>query len=421
MLSKDLEYTLNVAFRRTRELRHEFMTVEHLLHALIENPSARDALIACGIVLEKLDADLSTYINETTPVLSAKDERETQPTLGFQRVLQRAVFHVQSSGRKEVDGVNVLIAIFGERESQAVAFLAQQDMTRLDIVNFASHGISKVGEKPEAEGQWEPRINVRVAIPGQEVCANRLSQDFASYSKAPERPRHVRLVGPCGSGKEVLVSKVAKEFQLPCVSIDAQNILSSGEDVFHWMYRRIQNELKKYRRYEVGIVLIERAHTLIGSSPRRAGALDVVVAFLGRSQPFVEETSKRSFAPLVILSLDVENTELPPSIPESIRTRAPHEVIVEPLEEKYLHWLMVEESVLGHYTTLIGEYHRPIRFDVSFGEALTSWAVRSGAGLSGVYRVLDELAFGLSAGVIRCEAVVTKGHLDATLVSLDYV
>ena len=140
MLSKELEFTLNSAFRDARERQHEFMTVEHLLLALLDNPAAGKVLRACGVEIEKLRRALGRYLEEATPTLSSRDERETQPTLGFQRVLQRAVFHVQSSGKKEVTGANVLVAIFGERESQAVHFLKRQDVTRLDVVNYISHG-----------------------------------------------------------------------------------------------------------------------------------------------------------------------------------------------------------------------------------------------------------------------------------------
>ena len=152
MLNKDLELTLNAAFREARSRRHEFMTVEHLLLALIDNPSASEALDACGVDMETLKRELSEFIDETTPVIpDLEEDRETQPTLGFQRVLQRAVFHVQSSGRSEVTGVNVLVAIFSEQESQAVYLLKKSDVSRLDIVNFISHGISKIEDDHEQD------------------------------------------------------------------------------------------------------------------------------------------------------------------------------------------------------------------------------------------------------------------------------
>jgi len=154
MLSKELELTLNTAFTVARSKRHEFMTVEHLLLALLDNASAADVLRACGANLDKLRSDLQDFINSTTPLIPEdQSDRETQPTLGFQRVLQRAVFHVQSSGKSEVTGANVLVAIFSEQESQAVYFLKQQNVARVDAVNYIAHGISKVsghGQNPSS-------------------------------------------------------------------------------------------------------------------------------------------------------------------------------------------------------------------------------------------------------------------------------
>ena len=159
MLSKELEVTLNRAFKEARAQRHEFITIEHLLLALLDNGEASKVLRACGADLQQLRKDLASFIRETAPLLPLLDSRDTQPTLGFQRVLQRAVFHVQSAGRKEVTGANVLVAIFGERESQAVYLLNKQNITRLDLVNYISHGITKTadgedyGGGPEAEGE----------------------------------------------------------------------------------------------------------------------------------------------------------------------------------------------------------------------------------------------------------------------------
>ena len=148
MLSKELEQTLNDAFRSARSRRHEFMTVEHLLLALLDNNEAIKVLKACGANISNLRGDLVEFIDSTTPLIpDDEDDRETQPTLGFQRVLQRAVFHVQSSGKSEVSGANVLVAIFSEQESQAVYFLKSQSVSRLDVVNFITHGISKVGDE----------------------------------------------------------------------------------------------------------------------------------------------------------------------------------------------------------------------------------------------------------------------------------
>jgi len=157
MLSKELEFTLNLAFKEAREKRHEFMTVEHLLLSLLDNPSAVGVLRACGSDVERLRSELTTFIDETTPLIPMDDhDRETQPTLGFQRVLQRAVFHVQSSGKSEVTGANVLAAIFSEQESQAVYFLKKENISRLDVVNYIAHGISKV---PDEEDMSEMHQN----------------------------------------------------------------------------------------------------------------------------------------------------------------------------------------------------------------------------------------------------------------------
>ena len=147
MLSRELEITLNLAFKDARLKRHELMSVEHLLLALLDNASAVAVLKACGTDIEKLRTELVDFLDATTPLIPAsEDGRETQPTLGFQRVLQRAVFHVQSSGRKEVDGSNVLVAIFSEQESHAVFLLKQQDVNRIDVVNYIAHGASKDGD-----------------------------------------------------------------------------------------------------------------------------------------------------------------------------------------------------------------------------------------------------------------------------------
>ncbi|MGH8555027.1 MAG: Clp protease N-terminal domain-containing protein, partial [Gammaproteobacteria bacterium] len=152
MLNKELEITLNHTYKDARVQRHEFLTVEHLLLALIDNGAAVAVLRACGADCQQLRGELELFIQETAPVLPLTDDRDTQPTLGFQRVLQRAVFHVQSSGKREVTGANVLVALFGERESQAVYLLNKYNVTRLDVVNFISHGITKTNEDDPAEG-----------------------------------------------------------------------------------------------------------------------------------------------------------------------------------------------------------------------------------------------------------------------------
>src|SRR5919112_3859540 len=154
MLSNELEYCLNDAFHQAREARHEYLTVEHLLLAILDAPKVREILRACGADLPKLKQELKEHIDQSTPRLEEGEEREVQPTLGFQRVLQRAVFHVQSSGKKEVTAANVLVAIFSEKHSHAAYLLSMQDVARLDVVNYISHGLSKIAddraEKEEA-------------------------------------------------------------------------------------------------------------------------------------------------------------------------------------------------------------------------------------------------------------------------------
>ena len=155
MFSKDLEQTIGQCYKRAREARHEFMTVEHLLLALLDNPSAEAVLKATGADFPRLRHELEKAIETSVAKLADDDGRDTQPTLGFQRVLQRAVYHVQSSGKKEVTGANVLVAIYGEKDSHAVYFLNQQDVTRLDVVNYLSHGITRQGEGEEPQSQEE--------------------------------------------------------------------------------------------------------------------------------------------------------------------------------------------------------------------------------------------------------------------------
>ena len=154
MIAQELEVSLHMAFMEARQKRHEFITVEHLLLALVDNPSASDVLKACAADVDDLRKQLAEFVTEHTPIL-AGEEVDTQPTLGFQRVIQRAILHVQSSGKKEVTGANVLVAIFGEKDSHAVYFLSQKGVTRLDVVNFISHGISKAQQAAPAKSEGE--------------------------------------------------------------------------------------------------------------------------------------------------------------------------------------------------------------------------------------------------------------------------
>src|SRR5881394_2203524 len=165
MIAQELEVSLHMAFVEARQKRHEFITVEHLLLALLDNPTAAEVLRACGANMDELRKQLVQHIGEQTPRIAQDREIDTQPTLGFQRVIQRAILHVQSSGKKEVTGANVLVAIFGEKDSHAVYFLHQQGVTRLDVVNYIAHGITKTSPKKdekqesakeEADGEQQP-------------------------------------------------------------------------------------------------------------------------------------------------------------------------------------------------------------------------------------------------------------------------
>ncbi|HJW27608.1 MAG TPA: Clp protease N-terminal domain-containing protein, partial [Rhodocyclaceae bacterium] len=173
MIAQELEVSLHMAFVEARQKRHEFITVEHLLLALLDNPSAAEALRACGGKIDVLRKDLTNFINEHTPTVSGEDDIDTQPTLGFQRVIQRAILHVQSSGKKEVNGANVLVAIYGEKDSHAVYFLQKQGVTRLDVVNFISHGISKVPQqKAPVENETEAEVEPQQAGPLEQYTIN---------------------------------------------------------------------------------------------------------------------------------------------------------------------------------------------------------------------------------------------------------
>jgi ATP-dependent Clp protease ATP-binding subunit ClpA len=233
MLSKDLEYTLNEAFRGARAKRHEFMTVEHLLLALLDNNDAIRVLKACGADIGSLRGDLVEFVDATTPLIPEDErQRDTQPTLGFQRVLQRAVFHVQSSGKSEVTGANVLVAIFSEQESQAVFFLKTQSVARLDVVNYMTHGISKVsndgdssepgqissdenrGEEGEANAldSFTTNLNAEAAAGNIDPLIGRIAEvERVAQILARRRKNNPLLVGESGVGKTAIVEGLAKK------------------------------------------------------------------------------------------------------------------------------------------------------------------------------------------------------------------
>ena len=302
MLSKELEFSINLAFREARGRRHEFMTVEHLLLALLDNPSAAEVLRACGINMEKLKRNLQTFIRESTPVLGPDDPRETQPTLGFQRVLQRAVLHVQSSGNKEVTGANVLVAIFSEQESQAVFLLKQQDVSRLDVVNYISHGISKVSDENDMSPSGGDEDSAG------EATGNRPLDNFASnlnelaqqgridplIGRRDEVERTVQIlcrrrknnplfVGEAGVGKTAIAEGLAKmivDGQVPQVLQDATiYALDLGSLVAGTKYRgdfekRLKAVLAQLRKQHHSILFIDEIHTLIGAGAASGGVMD---------------------------------------------------------------------------------------------------------------------------------------------------
>ena len=305
MLNKELESSLNQAFKRAREKRHEFMTVEHLLLALIDNATASHLLGVCGTDLKKLAHELVAFIDENTPLLPADDSRDTQPTLGFQRVLQRAVFHVQSSGKKEVSGANVLVAIFGEQESHAVYLLNKHDVTRLDVVNYISHGITKYqdenaedalntasqegGEESEAarakpldefaanlnelaaEGRIDPLI-------GREKEVERTIQTLCR-----RRKNNPLLVGEAGVGKTAIAEGLAKKIvdgEVPEVLADSTIYsLDLGALVAGTKYRgdfekRLKGVLTQLHQTPDSILFIDEIHTIIGAGSASGGVMD---------------------------------------------------------------------------------------------------------------------------------------------------
>ncbi len=307
MLSKDLEVTLNEAFREAKSKRHEFMTVEHLLLALLDNSVAVDVLRKVGADIEKLRADLREFIDSTTPLIPAGDaDRETQPTLGFQRVLQRAVFHVQSSGRKEVTGGNVLVAIFSEQESQAVYFLKQQNIARIDVVNYIAHGISKVGgeSEPNAMGQQEAEEEAAQAEGGQQSALEAFASNLNEQAKAGRidplvgrdaelerviqvlcrrRKNNPLLVGESGVGKTAIAEGLAKRIvdgQVPDVVANStiyaldMGALLAGTKYRGDFEKRFKMVLAELKKQEGSILFIDEVHTIIGAGAASGGVMD---------------------------------------------------------------------------------------------------------------------------------------------------
>ncbi len=303
MLSKELEFTLGQAFQRAREQRHEYMTVEHLLLCLLDNPSASRVLRACGADEGRLRSDIGLFIAETTPLIPTGDKRETQPTIGFQRVLQRAVFHVQSAGKKEVMGANVLVALFGEQDSQAVFLLNQQDISRLDVVNFISHGIFKVpgeGQDEEADAGEERVGGGKESASPLESFTSNLNElarqgridpligrqaevERTIQTLCRRRKNNPLLVGEAGVGKTAIAEGLARrivEEEVPEVLADAViYALDLGALVAGTKYRgdfekRLKAVIAQLKRQPKAVLFIDEIHTIIGAGSASGGVMD---------------------------------------------------------------------------------------------------------------------------------------------------
>jgi ATP-dependent Clp protease ATP-binding subunit ClpA len=308
MIAQELEVSLHMAFVEARQQRHEFITVEHLLLALIDNPSASEVLKACAANLEELRKNLDQFVRDNTPTVGGTDEVDTQPTLGFQRVIQRAIMHVQSSGsgKKEVTGANVLVAIFGEKDSHAVYYLHQQGVTRLDVVNFIAHGIRKAdppeaaksasepgqaeGEKEEGEGKLSPleqytqnlnqlaRDGKIDPLIGRDTEVERVIQVLCR-----RRKNNPLLVGEAGVGKTAIAEGLAwriTQKDVPDVLADAEVYsLDMGALLAGTKYRgdfeqRLKAVIKQLKEQPGSVLFIDEIHTLIGAGAASGGTLD---------------------------------------------------------------------------------------------------------------------------------------------------
>ncbi len=307
MLSKELEQSLNSAFKHAHDKRHEYITVEHLLLAMLDNTSAVEVLKACGGNVEQLRRELYQFLDETTPLIPPGINRETQPTLGFQRVLQRAVFHVQSSGKKEVTGANILVAIFSEQDSHAVYLLHKQDITRLDVVNFISHGISKVKDESENDTHSQDMSEAAEDSPGSNASSNPLEMYATNLNEAARvgridpligreleiertiqvlcrrRKNNPLLVGEAGVGKTAIAEGLAKkivEEEVPEVLTEAViYALDLGALVAGTKYRgdfekRLKALLAQLKKQPEAILFIDEIHTIIGAGSASGGVMD---------------------------------------------------------------------------------------------------------------------------------------------------
>jgi ATP-dependent Clp protease ATP-binding subunit ClpA len=302
MIAQELEVSLHMAFVEARQKQHEFITVEHLLLAMLDNPSAAEVLKACGVDLEELRGVLADFVSEHTPRLSPHSDADTQPTQGFQRVIQRAILHVQSSGKKEVTGANVLVAIFGEKESHAVYFLNQRGVTRLDVVNYIAHGITKHpqpkpekgGEgKEEGEGAGENQGALEAYTTNLNLLAKQGKTD-PLIGREHELERVIQvlcrrrknnplLVGEAGVGKTAIAEGLArrinesevpdllKEFQVYSLDMGA---LLAGTKYRGDFEQRLKAVLKQLAESPKSILFIDEIHTIIGAGAASGGTLD---------------------------------------------------------------------------------------------------------------------------------------------------
>ena len=305
MIAQELEVSLHMAFVEARQARHEFITVEHLLLALLDNPSAAEVLRACAVNIDDLRKTLTNFINDNTPTVPGTSEVDTQPTLGFQRVIQRAIMHVQSAsnGKKEVTGANVLVAIFGEKDSHAVYYLHQQGVTRLDVVNFISHGVRKdqqsepqktsegveegateTQQKESALDQFTQNLNKLAAegkidpLIGREAEVERVIQTLCR-----RRKNNPLLVGEAGVGKTAIAEGLAWRVTQGDVPEILQNAvvysLDMGALLAGTKYRgdfeqRLKAVLKQMKNNPNGILFIDEIHTIIGAGSASGGTLD---------------------------------------------------------------------------------------------------------------------------------------------------
>ena len=305
MIAQELEVSLHMAFVDARASRHEFITVEHLLAALLDNATAVEVLKACAVNISELRAQLKNFINDNTPVVPGSDEVDTQPTLGFQRVIQRAIMHVQSTsnGKKEVTGANVLVAIFGEKDSHAVYFLQQQGVTRLDVVNFISHGVRK-DQTEHVKPADTTQETEEAASSGKESPLDQYTQNLNAMARQGKidpligregeverviqvlcrrRKNNPLLVGEAGVGKTAIAEGLAWRIvkgDVPEILANAtvysldMGALLAGTKYRGDFEQRLKSVLKSLKDHAHGILFIDEIHTLIGAGAASGGTLD---------------------------------------------------------------------------------------------------------------------------------------------------